>query len=480
VLASAVLAVLATLTRERADALRLRLATRGHYVVVGLGSQGARVVARLREKGATAVGIESDRSAARVPGARAHGAIVIYGDGRDTRILDRAQVRRAVHVLIVAGDDSINLEVLAGCREHLEKGGPPRTAVHVAIDDPYLWGLLHRRALGREQPTARVEFISFPDRVAHKLVDAASHELASREVARLLVWGRGPIAVRTAVHGVRRLLLSGRAPELTLGGPNAADLQRALFSTNPWIEELAAASVSESPSARDAQIAFVAGEEGADALAAAARLSEGAEQTQIFVAAPHDASERSLARAGYDLTSIRLVPAEHQALDLDLFDESALEVIARAKHEDYVTQELEHGVSPNENPSLVSWGELPSGLQESNRQFAESVGEKLGELGAALVPLSSSHPSDQLVLRDGQLEDLARSEHERWMRDLTAEGWRSTDGPKDPARKRHPLLVPWDELDEREREKDREEIRALPTLLARIGYELAISPGNTQ
>jgi hypothetical protein len=77
-----------------------------------------------------------------------------------------------------------------------------------------------------------------------------------------------------------------------------------------------------------------------------------------------------------------------------------------------------------------------------------------------------------LELKGEELEALARGEHDRWMRDLVRDGWRPTDGPKDPDRKLHPLLVPWDELDEVEREKDRAPMRELPVTLARAGLEI--------
>ena len=46
--------------------------------------------------------------------------------------------------------------------------------------------------------------------------------------------------------------------------------------------------------------------------------------------------------------------------------------------------------------------------------------------------------------------------------------------PRIPLPRLHPLLVPWEEISEEEREKDRDAIRAIPRMLARVGYELAV------
>ena len=61
------------------------------------------------------------------------------------------------------------------------------------------------------------------------------------------------------------------------------------------------------------------------------------------------------------------------------------------------------------------------------------------------------------------------NEHERWMESLLSDGWIYSLGSKDAQRKTHPLLVDWAQLDEAEKEKDRDAIRAIPAMLARAG-----------
>ncbi len=62
-------------------------------------------------------------------------------------------------------------------------------------------------------------------------------------------------------------------------------------------------------------------------------------------------------------------------------------------------------------------------------------------------------------------------EHELWCQTLRASGWRW--GPqKDKAKRTHPDLVPWEGLPEEERNKDRVFIRQLPSLLARLGFQI--------
>lgn len=46
-----------------------------------------------------------------------------------------------------------------------------------------------------------------------------------------------------------------------------------------------------------------------------------------------------------------------------------------------------------------------------------------------------------------------RDHHNEWVAFLTDRGW--THGERDPDRKRHPNLIPWEELDPEEQDKDR-------------------------
>ena len=79
-----------------------------------------------------------------------------------------------------------------------------------------------------------------------------------------------------------------------------------------------------------------------------------------------------------------------------------------------------------------------------------------------------------VVLSDELLElteQLARSTHDVWARGRFADGW--THGPRrDDARKKHPGLVPYEDLSESEKDYDRR--MAMETLKAVIalGYDV--------
>jgi hypothetical protein len=105
------------------------------------------------------------------------------------------------------------------------------------------------------------------------------------------------------------------------------------------------------------------------------------------------------------------------------------------------------------------------------------VGEKLEAANCSIVPAPLVDPNDPgFAFTAEEVEELAREEHDRWCRDLEADGWRF-GRVKDPVAKRHPNLVPWEELTEDDRDKDREPIALLPSMLARAGFQIERGAG---
>ena len=143
---------------------------------------------------------------------------------------------------------------------------------------------------------------------------------------------------------------------------------------------------------------------------------------------------------------------------------------------------------------LAPWKDLEECYKESYRSHIRFLGEKLQDydMQVGLRPIAGrSISSSGLENPDGEeetavllpaapdaikelygpvLEEFARLEHERWMRDRMIAGW--TAGSPNPALKQTPELVPYDQLDETTRSFIRLQVREIPAQLREIGYEL--------
>jgi len=149
-----------------------------------------------------------------------------------------------------------------------------------------------------------------------------------------------------------------------------------------------------------------------------------------------------------------------------------LEPITRALHEAYLAHRVAGQESAETNPSLQPWEQLPEHLKDSNRVAARQIWGRLEALGYAIVPADA--PGDPVTFADLEPSAglMARLGHIRWVNERLAAGWAYAPGPKDLVRRTHPSLVPWDELPEEERVKDREQLRDLFPILERFGLKV--------
>jgi hypothetical protein len=143
-----------------------------------------------------------------------------------------------------------------------------------------------------------------------------------------------------------------------------------------------------------------------------------------------------------------------------------VEALAEAIHENYRAQSRLAGSTPD--IAQAPWAELPEHLRDSNRSQAADIPEKLRAIG---YEVTAADPSVQrLRLSAAEIEELARLEHDRWVKERCAAGW-SLGPVRDVDNKVTPYLVAWDLLPEDVREKDRHPVRDIPRLLKQVGLD---------
>lgn len=152
-----------------------------------------------------------------------------------------------------------------------------------------------------------------------------------------------------------------------------------------------------------------------------------------------------------------------------------LEKLAKAVHDlfcdDLISQGYTYGkVTDNvkkTHSSLLPYEKLPEPEKEQNRENVRDIPKKLASSGYIMHPARSNEPPFGFPGND--LEKLAEQEHERWVNYKKSTGWQYA--PKtDKIAKLHRLLVPWNDLPDEEKEKDRLLVRQIPTILAKAGY----------
>jgi hypothetical protein len=154
-----------------------------------------------------------------------------------------------------------------------------------------------------------------------------------------------------------------------------------------------------------------------------------------------------------------------------------LERLAEAAHDVFCAGLRERGYtfgpvsdeSLRVSSTLRPYAELDVEFKEQNRANVRDIADKLALAGYVMVPARGSE--DGVALPAAVIEELAEREHERWMEAKLAAGWEHGE-PTDPRARRHEALVPWSELPESQRVKDRDMVVGIPLILERAGYTI--------
>lgn len=142
-------------------------------------------------------------------------------------------------------------------------------------------------------------------------------------------------------------------------------------------------------------------------------------------------------------------------LSSDRIADAANERLARALHANYLKT-----AAPENRRSSRPWEKLEPTFRRANFDAARHALVKLHVAGLRLVPAAkaggNAATAPDLELR----ETLAKMEHDRWMAERLLDGWRFEPVYSDERLER-PQLIPWEDLPEIDREKDRRQIDAL-------------------
>ena len=488
VLLVAATSALAALLRTQVDRVAVRWSPR-LLVVLGLDATSAPLLPALAtdsERFTLAV-LTTDPVAPWVGQARAAGWRVVITDPSRVetlvRLLGRPTGRHALRRLAVLAPDSTEAQRLMASVQAAVEGRRSVTGNHpvralLRMDEAWQAEDWRRRYLSRI-PEWIVDTISENEVTARLIVDhmverGVDHVLLSGQsdltfavVAELAQRGRegdldpnrqGPsipgvtIVGKSADHVVEEHVLSQRR----LGNSR---LDRVRAETSLGLDEVVAAAVDE----YGAPALVFSGDVSVADQRLASRL--GASYPGLLVYSRHTevtglGTEPLLAQVrafGPTLDAGQGRPVDNW------------ERIARLVHEDYI-----RAYPDPDDPARSPWPELSSFYRESNvRQVLTVLGSAVAvgrSWGASAE--TASPPSDE------QLDEMARREHESWLEHHQRHGW-TWGATRDRTAKKHPDLLPWHQLSDEGRAKNRRGVVESLALLETLGYRSFDDPFAT-
>jgi hypothetical protein len=180
--------------------------------------------------------------------------------------------------------------------------------------------------------------------------------------------------------------------------------------------------------------------------------------------------DRLLSRLGdaqvrnHDMTRLVAIGGLVRAESLERVLDRKGDEMAIALHAHYL--DAAKSLGANSPAALEAWDGLPENLRDANRASAEHAPILFAAAG---LRIAGAGPGvEPVALSSAELEFLARVEHRRWIADRIDRGWRY-DKIRDGRLMLHPALVPYEALSEDEKEKDRNAVRVLLSILAEQG-----------
>ncbi|MGZ8565870.1 MAG: NAD-binding protein [Actinomycetota bacterium] len=489
--AAALVSAAVALFRTELAEVRLRRRSR-HVVVCGLGARGSRLASRLADDGYQVVAVEKDGVAPAVSDLRRRGILVVVGDAREPETLRRARVDQASFVVAVTGTDDADAEIAvrSGRLASARRGAALTCLAHVR--DPALCSLLRSEELaGTIRGRYRLDFFNVYEQGARALLDDhPPFDGGDGIPPRMLVIGLSPLGQSVIVEAARRWAGSVGASgimQVTAVDPAAGHVLTLLGGRHPQLGRVARLDpVSLEPSGVD--IESIASRAGVPPTAVYVCVDDDSVSLDVGLRAVRCQSLRAtpvvvqLNRAGGLAELLRrpggsgtlhVFDLLERTLSSDLLLGGTYEILARAIHEEYRSQQIREGATVEANPSVAPWDDLPESLKESNRDQASHIGTKLSAVGRSILPIRD-WDAGKLVFSDVEVQRLSRMEHDRWVEQRRRDGWKL--GAKDTGARTSPYLVPWELLDEAARDLDRRTVRNIPALLARAGYQVIPVP----
>jgi len=501
---------------------RQRLAAmRGHTVVVGLSERGSAFVKTCPGD----VAVLDIAGVGDTPRSKQGRVRYVKDDGRRRTALQSVGTPYAARVLILTGDDGVNLQILGqvlACRTHIATP----LDVRVRVKNRLLARQLHRddgfirRTIteGRQDVTSPViEVYPFDqDRVAaesllrdYPLVDLADLRGQHRVHVVVIGWSgfalefleqlarlgpyksfdipvvdlivQRPDEVTAQLAAIQPVFLDTGAARDTRDLPPVLalrmhDLDDA--SGIPTPQQVAAIEPGPHPSVTAVVVTL-----GSDPVTAAAAMALrerctilGRWRAPIFV----EVKERTPLTDLFDQPPVSPDPADRLipvgtihatcALDMLLMAEQA----AREFHEAYVeTRQADGaGTCDGRDESARPWPQLDQTYRLANKRAVDHLAIKLLSVGYHVsgYPL---HATQQVGASLDEVEAMAELEHRSWEIDRILDGWRAGPVRDNRARINEAIGVPYSKLDETlgapVRAFDRDQIKSAARLLARPG-----------
>ncbi|OPX73446.1 MAG: voltage-gated potassium channel [Methanoregulaceae archaeon PtaB.Bin108] len=465
-----------------------------HVILCGVNETTETLVQQFRDKKTKTVVIGAREDSYEAENIRRSSTVMLSGDPKNPAVLSLARLNKASSLLALTGSDGMNAEIALSAMKIREKRkGDPLTCI-LQINNTGLWKIIREQVLlPGSCPAVRVDFYNGPALGARYLLGSyffPGVQTASAFAPLLIVVGAGSFG-ENIIAGASRKWFETRplsVPlQVLLVDIRAREIKERLLMTYPCLGDTAnihavsvdvrsaefqSGSYLKSFGSYSSVLVFICLDDDTAGLTAALALSHHlvGRDARILVRMDHNPGLAALVKEMSPET-VPIIPYNSLSFAArpDLVLGGIREILARAIHDQYLANKSPHDTGQND-AAMVPWDDLPERFRESNRLQAEGILEKLRAVGCDILPLTD-WKATSFSFTPEEIEYLAEMEHVRWMEAMKTQGF-SFGSIKDEQKKTHPSMVPYIELSESEKEKDRDTVRMIPYYLGLIDFQV--------
>lgn len=468
---------------------------RDHIVICGLSSESLKLLRDLLAKKMKVVLIENSSEKHSLLNLRTEGVILINEYPSDITALKKAKVKKAKAIFAMNEKDELNVGIVVNIYKMFGmKKTDKRVLCYVHIYEPIFESIFKSHKIFKEPNDmldARV--VNIYRRGSEILINEVpivdEDFLKNDSQLHIMIMGLGrtgkSILIQTALfHHYSK----DQKLKVTIIDRNAANEITQFRNEYPSISTLLEINYNEIEigSLNEDNFFGSLGNENYKAIYCCAgddimrisvikKLSSNLLSTKLFVCFQRNSDLTQLMEEGEifkEGKGIQIFNLIDKTCTYDQLINEEVEKLAKVIHENYCKAEKSKGVTEDQNSSIRKWDEITEEMKESNRNQAFHIKLKIEAFGYSLAPLESKKEGVDLSKDLVLLEKMAKAEHIRWVDEKLINGWEYAPRPKNPTRKTHPDIIPYEELDEPGKEKDRDTIRLLPYLLELTGRKI--------
>ena len=467
-----------------------------HVIICGLGYLGPEIV-RYYQDTTRVIVIESDPHNKEIETCKDNGAIVIIGDATNENVLRKAGIQKAKDIFIVAGKDATNAKIASACKKILDETEGNEVQCHVHFFNPYLSRAFFPLAFfSKIKSRCRMEFFNLyliSGYCIQKLYPPFSEREVTNGQAHVLILGAGRMGEELITRTVKRWMAKKTGTNITITciDKMARDKEQYFKCHYPALSDHCNLTMIETdlttkdflmgdflklvPPFPPVGMIYICIDNSEISINAAITLAgmPSLKCIPMVVRSTYDDGLTwiftSLAQNNAELSHIRTFPLMSNDCGKPLIIGGMREILAHAIHDNYRALRTAQNSTPIDDPSMKPWHELDEDFKKSNRKQADHMFIKLQAVNCGLEPLISwDEPLFSFTPKE--VEKLAELEHVRWVEERIAEGWKP--GVKNKELKTTPWLIPYSQLPEEMKEFDRDPVRNIPALLARIDLKV--------